>query len=305
MSCTNCTKIPEHKDNCFDIEGNNDCDPGCPNGISDTDCVFYNTKRSALLKLPNLGIFDSVSLSYLFRKIDEKFANSAFADFSKFDLHGLDVGTAIKTLKQFSEEITLQLKNVKDLQSLTEDEIEELNSLVEDVSTIVDALVNINVSNSTLNINSTDDLRTVINKILSYVEDINTDNSITFSDSETINVTSSGSEFILEVNIDSSVNNIIKKTGEGLYATYKPTGETLNDIKNNTTLKTTFNSLVQYPAFIFDIFSTGVNSNVKYIASNGQEVIVIAEKDKLLHLTDVRQIITSPSKTLTITFKGF
>lgn len=305
MSCTNCNKIPEHIDNCFEIEGDNNCDPGCPNGISDTDCVFYNTKRSTLLKLPNLGIFDSVSLSFLFRKIDEKFANSGFADFSKFDLHDLDVGVTIKTLKQFSEEITLQLKNVKDKQILTEDEIEELNGLVEDISSVVDSLVNINVSNSTLNINSTDDLRTVINKILSYVEDINTDNSITFSDSETINVTSSGNEFIAEVNIDSSTNNIIKKTEEGLYATYKPTSETLNDIKNSTTLKTTFNSLVEFPPLIFDIFSTGVNSNIKYVASNGQEVTVIAEKDKLLHLTNVRQIITSPSKTLTITFKGF
>lgn len=306
MSCTNCkNEIPKtYKENCFEIEGNKNCDPGCKS-IVDTDCVFFNTKRSPLLKLPNIGIYDSVALSYLFREIDEKFGQTNIADFSKFNLNGLDVGTTIKTLKQFSEAITLQIKNIKDKQTENDVELEELNSLIEDLSSVVDSLVQINVSNTTLNINSTDDLRTVLNKILSYVEDIDTDNSIEFTDSSTINFTSSGGNFIAESIINPAVNNIIKSTDEGLYATYKPTSETLNDVKNSNVLQDTFNSLVKFPPFIYDILSSENNSNIRYVTDNGQEVTVVAQKDKLLHLTNVRRVITSPSKTLTITFKGF
>lgn len=306
MGCTNCkNEIPEYKDNCFEIDGNKDCDPGCKNGISDADCVFYNSKGTPLLRLPNIGVFDSISLSYLFRKIDEKFSQTGVADFSKFNLNGLDLEKEIKTLKQFSEEVSLQIKNIKEKQAVTEEDIESLEESISDLSDVVDELININVSNTTLNINSTDDLRTVINKILSYVEDIDVDNSIEFTDSTSINVTSSGNSFIAESIINPSSNNIIKSTDEGLYATYKPTSETLNDIRNNSTLKDVFNTLVEFPAFIYDIYSSETNQNIKYITNTGQEVNVVAQKDKLLHLTNVRQVLTSPSKTLTITFKGF
>lgn len=303
MGCKNCSTVPEYKNNCFEITGDKNCDPGCES-ILDTDCVFYNSLNSSLLKLPNLGIYGATAISYLIRTIDEKFGQTNIADFSKFNLNGLDVGIEIKTLKQFSEAISLQVKNIKEKQVVDEESISDLEELVDALSDVIDSVININVSNTTLNINSTDKLQTVINKILSYVEDIDTDNSIEFTDSTSVNVTSSGNSFVAEVVVSSDSNNIIKSTEEGLYASYKPTSDTLNDIKNNTILKNTFNSLVELPAFIYDIFSSENNSNIKYISVTGQEINAVAQKDKLLHLTDVRQIITSPSKTLTITFKG-
>jgi len=289
-------------DKCFEIV-KQACDPGCEH-ITDTDCVFHNLDGNQLSKLPNIGIVAGTTLKRILKAIDEKFALTNIADFSNFNMHGLDVGTEIKTLKQFVEAST---KNLQDLQIQINDWEQQLESLETDVTELgelFDTLNKINVSNSTLNINSTDELRTVINKILSYVEDLPTDlDTPEFSSSSTISFSNSNNEYTAESVLNPDPANIIKKTDQGLYATNQAPSSILNTIQTNNTLKEQFNSIITLPCFSFDLMASN-NSPVSYVNCNGDTVNITVNANILKRLSDVRYISTPPSDILKITFKG-
>lgn len=298
MSCTNCKS-----DDCFEVDSQ-DCAKGCNEPV-DTDCVFLNLSNKTASKLPNIGITKGSTLTYVLKKFDDLLGNSASANFSTFNLNGLNVGTEIKTLKQFSEAITLLLKNIDGkFPSLAED-IEDLSEDLESLTSLLESLIKINVSNSTLQVNSTDEIRTVINKIMSYLEDIEIPSQLEFKDSNTIEFNYSSSQVSGDVKIDPDPNNIISKTDEGLYAANRSVSSILDSIKNNETLKAVFSTLVSeaLPCFSFDIMSN-TNSPIKYINCLGTEVTTTARANVLLKLTDVKRIITAPSESLKITFKG-
>lgn len=292
------------KNNCFELEEPK-CKTGCDENIK-SGCVFFNLDGDQTLRLVNLGILSSTSLDYILKKIDDQFGQSQNANFSLFNLHGLNVGTEIKTLKQFVEAITL--KQSEDEESIKENS-DLLDILKDDLLALQKELSDLNspsISNLKVGVNNTDDIKEVLVKILSYISSLSEPVETTYQDSETIDFSASGNEVTANVVLDDDPNNIIKNTGKGIYAAHKSTSSVLQNIKDSNQLKSQFKDLVvsSLPCFAFDILNSDSDTIIKYINCNGDDASDTARKNILLPLENVRRVVTSPTKTLAITFKG-
>lgn len=293
------------KDNCFEVEEPK-CSVGCDHP-TDAGCVFFNLSKDQLLKLPNLGILSGTTLEYILRKIDEKLGSTTVADFSTFNLHNLSIGNEIKTLKQFSEAITLHQKNQDDAQKETSDSLLILKEDLDDLTSLIDEVDKPELSDTVVGVNNTDDIKQVLSKILTYIGSIGVASStLHFSDSETISFSQSTTGVTAGVKLSPEGNNIILETAEGLYAAHKSTGSILKDIQDSETLKATFNTLVRnaIPCFSFDIINSNPDTIIQYINCIGDTAKATAQKDVVLSLSNVRKVVTPPSRTLSITFKG-
>lgn len=301
--CHNCEE--QKVENCFEIETPK-CDEGCEN-ITSTDCIFHNisnTDQSA--KLFNIGVTKGSSLKYILKKIDSKLELLLTTDFSAFNLNGLE--GEIRTIKEFSELITSELKKLRIINAENIETFEEIDKDLEDLDEILTDVVNINVSNSTLNITSTDKLKTVLNKILSYVEDINTSILTTdqFDNSESIALSVTQGIVRADVIVSPESGNILSIKEQGLYATSPSVTSLLKAIKDNPSLLNTFSALVNSVSegLRFEIMSE-TNTPIKYINLQGVELVETAKANILLTLTGVKRVLTTPSSSLQITNKGY
>ncbi len=297
MACTNCNK----QDDCFEVVTSK-CDEGCKDIVL-TDCIFHNTNGDA--KLFNLGITTGTQLKYILLALDKKLENTLISNFSGFNMHGLNLETEILTLQEFVEAVTLQTKELKDDIVELDAETASINLNLDDLTELVGSIININVSNTELNINSTDEIRVVINKILSYLDDFEIPDPIVFNDSETVEFSQSGNAVIADIKISQEIGNTLLKRDDGLYTAHLSISSILSKINADASLKSAFSALVlqSFPCFSFDIMATS-NSPIKYVNCLGTEVTVTAKSNILLKLTDVKSIITSPSENIVITFKG-
>ena len=298
MSCNKC-KPPV--DDCFEIDKVK-CDEGCDLHLS-TDCIFHTTYTDGFL--PNIGIKGGSSLRYILKQIDKKLGMFSGADFSVFNLHDLNLTIEIKTLQQFAEAITKLTEELKLKDADLETDITAFSLDVDDINEAIDNIIKIAVSNSTLGINNTDELKQVLIKIISYVEDIQIPVEKSFDDSRSIQFGGNNKTVLAEVKISANPGNTIVLNDDGLYSAHISTSTILNSINTNPELKELFKSLVtqSFPALAYDIMSS-TNTPIKYINSLGDEVTVTAKANFLLKLVDVKNIITPPTNSLSITFKG-
>lgn len=303
MSCKNCNE--PLKDNCFEIESN-DCYGGCENTVT-TDCVFHSVRTKSIGSLPNIGVTDGASLQYILKQIDNKLGLFLNADFKSFNLHGLP--GEINNIKQFVELTTGEIAKLIDKDSVIKSNITEILEALSIINEDLEDIIEINLSNSTLGIVNTDELKSVLGKIITYVADINLLPSLSESqieDTNTINLSVSGGVLSADVKISPDSGNIIKETDNGLYAVTPSITSILNTIQSDTVLWSKFVSLVKdaNTVFDYDIMSSDKNIPIKYINSLGTEVQETAKANVLLQLNNVRRVITSPTTTLRIINKG-
>lgn len=294
MSCNKCKE-----DKCFEIESP-DCDDGCSQ-IIPTNCIHHNVDGNSSSKLFNLKIVKGASLNYILKAIDEQLSLLLSADYSSFNLQ--DELADITNNKEFVEYISLRLKNLEDKHLEIVEDVEEINATLSEIMLSLDEIINISVSSSKLNINTSDDLQLVLNKLIQFIEDISIPTPLQFEDSSTVDFSTMGNKISADVILSEQAGNTLRKLDDGLYSSNPSVSSLLNTINTNPELKNLFNSLVLYPSFKFDIMSDS-NRNITYINQIGVEVVATAKKDVLLQLTDVREIITIPVAGLNITFKG-
>lgn len=306
--CNNCHNelIFKPKDDCFEVETIK-CDEGCENVIP-TDCVFHNIDgddQSA--KLPHIGVYAGTSLRYILKQINKKFGEYLSADFSAFNMHGMNSSLPIDNLKTFVEATTANLKVLKDTDVQLASQIEGLSTQIQLLGEVVNVLNKPEISNSKLNIASTDTLKAVLSKIVTYVDSINIQLSqdYDFQNSETVEFSTSGKSVTASVKISEKSSNRAVLEEDGLYVTDSSISATLSTINSDPQLKALFTSMVKnnFPCFYYDIMSSK-NQNILYINCIGDEVKATANAGKLLSLKDVRRMITVPEAGLTITFKG-
>lgn len=306
--CKNCN---EHKDcnklaHCIEVINPISCDKGCET-TSTTDCIFHNINNDdQSAKLPNIGIPLGTTLKYILKAIDRKLGEAINTNFKLFNMHGLNTNIEITNIQEFVEAITAALKTNGDFTTLLSDELEALGEVVSALTETVELNNNPNLSNSALNINTTDTVSIVLGKLITYLNDLpepiapkNFENSdtITFS-SNTTTVTAD-----LKLSAQSGNRGIILE--DGFYVTDPSISYILESIRTNPELKVLFTNLINgsFPPFSYDIMST-TNQAITYINRYNTEVTVTAQANKLLVLNDVKKIITNPVTGLTITFKG-
>lgn len=297
--CNDCDKTT----NCFEVD-TGDCNKGCEDVLS-TDCIFHNILNdNQSSKLYNIGVTKGTSLSRILKSIDEKLSQLLTSDFSKYDMNGLNIENNIFNIKDFVFQIT---KKVKELEEKNADVVEitdQLNDDLSDLTEQVEAIVNIGISNSELNINNTDSIEVVLNKIIAGLTTLEV---IEYESDDTASIKMQISNGVIsaDVKISDIDANIISIQDDGLYATHQSTTAILKSINDSAALQKTFTGLVNkgFPSFSFDIMAA-TNQIVKYINILGEEVPVTAKANTLLKLTDVKRIVSVPSTNLTITFKG-
>lgn len=287
---------------CFELEEDK-CAPGCDDILS-TDCIFHNvssTDQSA--KLFNIGITKGASLKLILKKIDERLELLLTTDFSSFN--SSNVGENITNIKSFVEAINVKILSLqnKDLSLLNAQNINQEN--INDLSELYQNLLKINVSSSLLNINTTDEIKVVLQKILTYLENLNQSVSLEFQDSTTVNFIPNENIITADVKLSSDEGNILISRDDGIYATSPSISSLLDAIKTNPDLKILFTELVKssLPASKFEVMSDS-NHIIKYVNSLGEDVSITAKANTLLKLSDVRLINTIPKAGLTITYKG-
>jgi hypothetical protein len=305
--CNNCDKklIYPVKDNCFQVEDTK-CDVGCEQVLS-TECIFHNINNDdQSSKLTNIGVYAGASLSYIIKQINKKFGEYLSADFSAFNMNGLNSSIPIDDLKSFVESVTAALKVLRENDLSLATQIDSLSESLSNLQTLVIANNKPQISSSDLNISNTNTVKEVLEKIISYIEDLEiTSNEYDFQDSESVEFSKSGNSVTANFKISEKAGNRIVLEEDGAYATDSSVTSTLNIINSDPNLKALFTDLVKssLPCFYFDILSTK-NQNVSYFNCLGDKVAVTIPANKVVSLTDVRRIITVPGAELTITFKG-
>lgn len=286
---------------CFEIEEPK-CGKGC-DPVVNTDCIFHNvasTDQSA--KLFNIGVTTGSSLKHILKQIDKKLEYLLSTDFNSFNVDSLGV---IENIKQFAEAVNSKIKELEEINTLNNSTFEIITTNLETLSSTLGEVINIDVSNSTVNVNSTDTLRAVLIKILSFLEDINNPLSLEFEDTASINFTANSNIVSADLNISAVQGNTIRILDDGLFSVNPSITSILTAIKDNPELKALFKELVtsSLPASEFNIMSES-NAIIKWRDINGIDLTSTAKANTLLKLENVRQIISAPTTGLTITYKG-
>lgn len=290
--CNDCYK----ESNCFEVDGN-PCDEGCKIHL-DTDCISYGQNNT---KLFNIGITKGTSLSHILKLINDKLGLLLTADFSKYDMNGLNIENKIFSIKDFVFYIT---KKVKELENSNASLIELTESLDEDIESLTDLINEINIpgiSNSDLDINNTDSIKDVLIKIINNLSTNNQE--LEFNDSDSISFSKTNNSILASVKLSEDAGNIIKINEDGLYASNISITTLLNLISTNPALSTKLNNLIKPHPLKYDIMSESTQI-IKYINTLGDEVSVTAKANILLKLENVKTILTAPTTSLVITFKG-
>lgn len=286
---------------CFEIE-NSLCGKGCDPVVS-TDCIFHNvasTDQSA--KLFNIGVTTGASLKHILKKIDDQLELLLTTDFASFNMSGLG---EVSNIKQFAEAVATKIKELYYKDILIDQTFEVIATNLTALSDQITSINNIDVSSSVVNVNSTDTLKAVLIKILSFLEDINNPLELEFEDTNSIKFTTNSNIISADVNISATSGNTIQLLDDGLYAVNPSITSILEAIKTIPELKELFSSLVtsSLPSSKFEIMSE-YNQIIKYLDSNNETLTVTAKANTLLKLKDVKQIISTPTTGLTITYKG-
>lgn len=293
MSCKKCNENPD----CFNDTPK--CDEGCEEILS-TDCIFHNiqnTDQSA--KLPNIGVEKGSSLKYILKQIDGKLELLLTTDFSSFDMN--DIGK-VNNIKQFSELITSKIKLLLEADEDTIKALTEISGMLATLATSLNKVININLSNSTLDINSTDELKEVLVKIISYIESVET-TSLQIEDTSSVNLLYLNKTLSADLKVSQQDGNIITILEDGVFASNPSIKNLISSIKSNPGLLTMFNDLIKPSGFEYNVMSEIVTP-IKYINTQGEEIVVTAQANKLLKIRDVKRIISIPTKETIITNKG-
>lgn len=308
--CNNCHQESEkyrYKDDCFQVEQTR-CDEGCPETHS-TDCIFHNIDgEDQSAALPHLGIYAGTSLTYILKQINKKFGEYVTADFSGFNMNGIDEGLTIDTLKSFVEAVTASLKVLKTNDNTLGNKISTLTTSLESLLTLVDTYNKPELSSAKLNVNSGDTVKAVLSKLITYIESISSsvqEANYSFQDSESIEFSTSGNAVTAIVKVSEKSGNRAFLEEDGIYVTDSSVTALLNAISTDSSLKETFTGIVKstFPCFYYDLLSAK-NQVISYINCVGDVVSVTAKANQVLQLKDVRRILTVAGAELTITFKG-
>lgn len=297
--CKNCK--PQPCNNCLEIEEAK-CADLCDDVLS-TDCIFHNVPATdPTAKLFNIGVTKGSSLKYILKKIDARLGLLLTSDFSSYNTNGLG---NIDNIKQFIELVTAKIKTLVEKDEELTTDIENLETDLEAVSDTIEDIIKIKVSSSLININNTDELRTVLLKLISYVEDIQMPEQLSFTDTASIAFSQSGNQVSASFKISEVSGNTLILKDDGVYNSNPSISSLLTLIKEQPELKEMFDNLVKdsIPTSNFEIMSD-TNQIINYVGKGGVALTATAKANTLLKLKNVQLIKTTPTAGLQITYKG-
>lgn len=291
--------------NCLENHYNDDCCKQCSQYIT-TDCIYYDENGTGVnsKKLLNIGVTSGSYLSSILRKIDDKLGTLLSSSFESYEMNGFNTDGAVKNIKDFVDVITAAVRaNVNSIAELQE----LIEGLDEDYTTLEESIEDNNkpeLSNAEFNINNTDTVAVVLSKIIDALVDLKSE-ELQYLDTSSVTLVETDNSLSADVNISETFGNIISIKDDGLYAQHPSISGWLDSIKTQPELLALFTGLVNtsFPAFTFDLISTETLI-INYINILGNSVNVTVNANVLKTITDVKRVVTPPSTTLRITFKG-
>ena len=194
---------------------------GCEFQLS-TDCVFYNLHSCSLSLLYNLSLLNGVDLTSILNKIDEKLNSVTGYNFNGFSLSCLNNGFTINTIKDFAEKISLEFCSLKIRFNNLEENFNILtNSFIDKINDLDYLNLNLYCTNIVLG----DNLKNILQKILSYICTLNLCDSnnnnnqllIYFNLSSSIGFINTNNTYTFNTKISLDINNCLEIRLNGLY----------------------------------------------------------------------------------------
>lgn len=297
MSCNNnCKKKTCHKcypvqENCYDADIQN-CPTPCPNGTYDTDCIFLKIENKSSA-LPNIGTNSTTSLTKVIQNINKYLSFSGAVNLSginwyTFNPEEKDLSKVYNTVQHISD-LFLSFKLVDDG---LQEQITDLVFGILSLQTFVNTINMPQVSGVKTNVNTTDNIKGVLTKLIYFLENL----------SPTV-----VNNYNVDVEISSQQGNKTILLPDGIYTPDTSALTILDEICNTLELTDKFKQMVNKSGLKHRFYlsnSSASGLEVQYVSYENQTLTVSVPQNGGVEISNVKKVITNPSSTLTITYKG-
>lgn len=292
MACNRCKKQKCNCQNsqCFDLDQQS-CKTPCENGVMSTDCIFYNIEGGGQ-HLKGLNIKTSTSLTRILKSIDSviKTGNISLAGINWYELNETEknlstpfnaiqfIADILHSLKEEDSAIIELISSIQSSLQLLTNEVDEINSPL--------------LSSSKVGVNTTDDLKECLNKILSFIDE--------FPEPIVNN-------YNVNAEISSAQGNKLIQLPNGLYVPDTSASTVLQEICDVQENTEKFKMMVRKAGLKHKFhLSNSHNSSVQvqYTTADGNAMSVAVPANGSITIDNVRKLDTSPTSTLTITYLG-
>lgn len=295
-SCNDCSKTTLYDDTCLEVVRDDCNSTPCPNGVLDTDCVFYNSDNTPINNLPNLGVKHSISLTKFIKHLDSKLGNSNLINVSQLNWctsnpNEVNTSNLFNTLQFIITEACRQ-------KGVDESILSTIEEILEDKAELWRVIGNMNypgLSWSEGDINNSDDIRNILQKLITYLDEFECcENTHTIEK---------------DIDVSSLDGNQLQKVQDGYYVGKTPANDILTEICNDDEVKTKFQELVKKTPikqrFHISNRDASISQTINYVDVNGLNKVVNVAPNSTQTIGDVREITTLPTLSLNITYLGY
>lgn len=295
MSCnckkSKCKKCYPQQEECIDLDVSN-CVTPCPNGVTGTDCVFYNIENVGQ-DLKFLGVRSTTSLTRVLQLIDRYLSNTGSVNLAGINWYEFNEDEEdLSKLYNVIQFISDTLNYINERVDLNGAAISGILGNIATINTLINTINQPQLSSAKVNVNITDTLKEVLQSILTYLENL---------PAPIIN------NYNVDVDVSQQQGNKIQILPDGIYVPDTSALTILEEICNTPALTAKFKDMVNNAGLKHKFFISNSSNNaiqVEYVSIQGNTMTTSVPALEGVEITDVKFIKTNPTNTLTITYKG-